>query len=320
MNQLSCLVPHRRARKMAWKPRAPFRRILLVVFLVSFTHAAHADSSQEKFGPPGMILIPAGVFTMGRSGGPKEEAPSHRLNLPSFWIDRKLVTQKQYADFMNKIKLPQAHGGPSDEHYFDYDDPDARIRFDQGRWQADSGFGQNPASEVSLPGAEAYCRHLGKRLPSEAEWEKAARGGDGRLYPWGKELPSKRTVHFSDYHGHTAPVGSLPGGASPYGVLDMGALLSEWTRSAHESYPYQMSDGREDLTIETHASCAAGSSLAREVPAPPLTERLCPREDSAEAMHMWVFVAGKMNREFKFGRRIKNSQCSGRVRKKFQLA
>ncbi len=213
-----------------------------------------------------MILIPAGAFTMGRSNGPKNEAPSHRLNLPAFWIDQKLVTQKKYADFMNTIRLPQAHGGPPGAHYFDYDDPDARIRFDKGRWQADPGFEQNPAAEVSLPGAEASCTHLGKRLPSEAEWEKAARGNDGRLYPWGNKKPSKRTVLFANYHGHTAPVGSLPGGASPYGVLDMGALLSEWTRSAHRPYPFQKGDGREDPTAEAARVLRGGVELGQQGP------------------------------------------------------
>ncbi len=248
---------------MAWKPNAPFRWILLTALLAGFTLTAYKVSSQEKSGPPGMILIPAGAFTMGRSGGPKNEAPSHRLNLPAFWIDRRLVTQKQFANFLNTIQLPQAHAGPPGAHYFDYDDPDARIRFDQGRWQADFGFEQNPAAEVSLPGAEAYCRHLVKRLPSEVEWEKAARGSDGRLYPWGNERPSKLTVHFADYHGHTTPVGSLPGGASPYGVLDMGALLSEWTRSAHRPYPYQKSGGRENLAAEAVRVLRGGVELGQ---------------------------------------------------------
>lgn len=251
---------------MTWKPIAPFRWFLLTTLMAGFIHGPHTVSSQVKAGPPEIILIPAGAFSMGRSGGPKKEAPPHRLNLPEFWIDRNLVTQKQFADFLNKIQLPQAHGGPLGAHYFDYDDPDARIRFEQGRWQADPGFEQNPAAEVSLPGAEAYCRHLGKRLPSEAEWEKAARGSDGRLYPWGNERPSKRTAHFADYHGHTAPVGSLPGGASPYGVLDMGALLSEWTRSAHASYPYQKGDGREDLTTEAPRVLRGGVELGQRGP------------------------------------------------------
>ena len=90
---------------MVWKPNAPFRWVLLIALLAGFTHAAHTVSSQEKTGPPGMILIPAGAFTMGRSDGPKNEAPSHRLQLPAFWIDRNLVTQKQFADFMNTISF-----------------------------------------------------------------------------------------------------------------------------------------------------------------------------------------------------------------------
>jgi formylglycine-generating enzyme required for sulfatase activity len=213
-----------------------------------------------------MIRISAGAFTMGRSGGPKNEAPSHRLSLAAFWIDRILVTQQQFADFLNQKKIPQAHPGPPGAHYFDYDDPDARIRFDRGRWRADPGFEQNPASEVSLPGAEAYCRDRGKRLPSEAEWERAARGNDDRLYSWGNEPPTKRTVHFAEHHGHTAPVGSLPAGASPFGVLDMGTFLSEWTRSADRPYPYQKGDGREDLAAEAARVLRGGVELGQQGP------------------------------------------------------
>ncbi len=250
---------------MVWKPNALFRWVLLIAHLAGFTHSATVYSL-EKDMPSEVIRIPAGEFTIGRNGGPLNEALPHRLNLPAFWIDRNLVTQRQYTDFVNTIQLPQAHGGPPGAHYFDYYDPDARIRFEQGRWQADPGFEQKPAAEVSLLGAVAYCRNLGKRLPSEAEWEKAARGSDGRLYPWRNELPSKRTVHFANFHGHTAPVGSLPGGASPYGVLDMGAFLSEWTRSAHRPYPYQKGGGREDLTAEAARVLRGGVELGQRGP------------------------------------------------------
>ena len=100
---------------MAWKPIAPFRWVLLTALLAGFTHTPTVYSL-GKDRPSGMILIPAGEFTIGRSGGPKNEAPSHRLNLPAYWIDRNLVTQKQYAEFMNTIQLPQVHSGPPGAH------------------------------------------------------------------------------------------------------------------------------------------------------------------------------------------------------------
>ena len=233
------------------------------VFLMPMENAA---APRQTAAPPGMILIPAGDFTMGRRGGPKNEAPPHPVKLPAFWMDRNLVTQQQFADFLNAKEISQATPGPIGEHFFDFDDPDARIRFEEGRWRPHPSFGQNPAAEVSLPGAAAYCRHTGKRLPSEVEWEKAARGTDGRLYPWGNALPDGHTVHFAEYHGHTAPVGSLPGGASLYGVLDMGAFVSEWTQSAHRPYPYQAEDGREDLALEADRVLRGGVALGQRGP------------------------------------------------------
>ncbi len=247
----------------------PNRLVLfgVLVFLFFFAQSERAaPASDQGAAPPGMVLVPAGSFMMGRSGGPENEAPPHRVELPAYWIDRRLVTQRQFADFLNGKKIPQAHSGPRGAHYFDYDDPDARIRFAGGLWKADRGFEQNPASEVSLSGAEAYCRNLGKRLPSEAEWEKAARGTDGRIYPWGKAPPGRRSVHFAEFHGHAAPVGSLPEGASPYGVLDMGAFVSEWTRSAFRAYPYRGGDGRENLAAGTDRVLRGGVELGQQGP------------------------------------------------------
>ncbi len=211
-----------------------------------------------------MIRIPAGAFTMGRAGGPANEAPPHTVRLPAFWIDQRLVTQEEFARFLNQN--PAGPRGPRGERYFDEDDEDARIHLRGGRWTADPGFERNPAAEASLPGAAAYCASLGKRLPSEAEWERAARGGDGRLYPWGNAPPSPETVHFARHHGDAGPVGSRPAGASPHGVLDMGAFLSEWTRSAHRPYPYRAEDGREDLSAEADRVLRGGLTLGQRGP------------------------------------------------------
>ncbi len=246
--------------------------ILLAAWMVLPARAVHSAAPDrkaapdQKAAPPGMIFIPAGEFTMGRDGGPENEAPAHRVELPAFWIDRNLVTQAQYAEFMNAAGIERGRPGPRGKHYFDFDDPDARIRFDRGRWRADPGFERNPAAEMNLEGAEAYCRRAGKRLPSEAEWEKAARGRGGRLYPWGSAPPDRRTVHFAEYHGHTAPVGSLPGGASPYGALDMGAFLTEWTRSAYIPYPYRPGPARGDLSAEAARVLRGGVALGQRGP------------------------------------------------------
>jgi len=204
----------------------------------------------------GMILIPAGPFFMGRDDGPDEEKPRHRVFLPAFYIDRNLVTVAEYAEFI-RLKGPT---GPKGEMYLDVEDPDARIHERGGVWTADAGAGDYPAAELSWHGAVAYCKWKGKRLPSEAEWEKAARGADGSLYPWGNAKPSKELAFFGGLRGETVPVGRYPKGASPYGVLDMAGQVWEWTRSIAVKYPYNPKDGRENLAAEMPRVVRGGSS------------------------------------------------------------
>ena len=143
-----------------------------------------------------LITIPAGQFTMGSTSGPADERPSHSINLPAFSIERTPVTNRQFAEFL-KAKGP----GPNNEFY-DPDDGDAPIHMRNGQWTADPGAEQLPVVEPTWYGAREYCRWAGRRLPTEAEWEKAARGTDGRRFPWGVRSPTRcaRT--------------STPGGAS----------------------------------------------------------------------------------------------------------
>ena len=187
-----------------------------------------------------MVNIPAGPFTMGSNEGPDDERPAHEVNVAAFSIDRLPVTTAQFAEFLNTVSATPA------SRLYDFDDPDARIHRRGNAWVADAGYEGHPVMEVPWAAAVAYCKARGKRLPTEAEWEKAARGTDARRYPWGSELPDKRRAQFEAKYNESAPVDAFPAGASPYGVLDMSGNAWEWVSSAYRPYPYRADDGRED--------------------------------------------------------------------------
>ena len=123
----------------------------------------------------GVMLVQAGAFWMGRDDGSPDEAPLHRVYVRDFWIDRDKVTNAELAAFLNATGLRP----PGADRRYDEDDSDARIHRSDGRWIADPGFERHPAVEVSWFGARDYCAWKGRRLPTEAEWEKA-RADDGR--------------------------------------------------------------------------------------------------------------------------------------------
>ena len=188
------------------------------------------------------VDIPAGPFLMGSNDGPEDERPAHEVTLRAFAIDRFPVTNAQYADFLN-AQLARA-GAPAS--LYDIKDPDVRIRRQGERWVPDAGYENHPVVEVPWAGAVAFCAANAKRLPTEAEWEKAARGTDARRYPWGSELPERRRGRFAAGWNETAPVDAHPAGASPYGVREMSGNVWEWVSSAYRAYPYSATDGRED--------------------------------------------------------------------------
>ena len=244
------------------------RAIAQIVFLLAFAAGgalnplppgAKASPVEGKGKYAGMILIPAGPFTMGRDTGPVSERPAHKLFLPAFYIDKNLVTAEKYAKFI-RAKGP---AGPNGEMYLDVADPDALVSLHNGVWMANAGSENNPAGEMSWHGALAYCKWLGKRLPSEAEWEKAARGTDGRLYPWGSQKPTHELAVIGLFRGDTLPIGQRPKGASPYGVLDMAGQVWEWTRSIPRPYPYEPRDGREKAHAGGGPRRARGKLLER---------------------------------------------------------
>ena len=174
-----------------------------------------------------MVLVPAGEFWMGREHAKAyyDERPRHQVALNDFYIDKYPVTNAQYGRFLKKAWL---HLEPAHWTMKEYNQPD------------------QPVVGVNWEDAQAYCRWAGKRLPTEAEWEKAARGPDGRRYPWGNEWDPTRANTAEGEPRKPTPVGSYPTGASPYGAYDMAGNVWEWTSSLYKAYPYKADDGRED--------------------------------------------------------------------------
>jgi formylglycine-generating enzyme required for sulfatase activity len=212
--------------------------LFFLVSLGTLTRVPRAASDITE-----MVRIAAGEFLIGSNDGPADERPQHRVFLEEYFMDRMPVTNAQFARFLNSAGFK----GPGGESWYDLDDSDARIHRREKQFRADAGYENHPVVEASWFGALAYCRWAGKRLPTEAEWEKAARGTDGRKYPWGNEPPDRSRAQFGAPYNQTVPVASFPKGASPYGLLDKAGNTWEWVSSAYLPYPYDATDGREDL-------------------------------------------------------------------------
>jgi formylglycine-generating enzyme required for sulfatase activity len=207
----------------------------------------------------GMVLIyvPAGEFTMGNENDSDDEKPVHRVTLDAFWIDQTEVTNAMYA------KCVDAH---------QCDAPWNTSSYTRSEYFGNPEFDDYPVIYVSWNDAKAYCEWAGRRLPTEAEWEKAARGESAFIYPWGNDFDGS-LVNFCDKncsfdwadknsddgYADTAPIGSYPNGASPYGALDMAGNVWEWVGSLYQPYPYDAGDGRENLN-STDARALRGGS------------------------------------------------------------
>jgi len=233
---------------------------------------AAAALKRIKNAPEGMVYVPEGRFYMGtdleeiaallRPYQPREviedkerlvdvarihgfacEVPRHVANTGAYYIDKTEVTNKDYAEFI------RATGHKPPPH-----------------WQNGSyaeGEGNNPVANVTFSDAEAYARWAGKRLPTEAEWEKAARGVDGRVYPWGDVFDRSYCNHMREQKVGVVPVGSYGLGVSPYGCLDMIGNVLEWTDGWFDAY--DGSDKGDTLFGRTYRVLRGGAWYSDEL-------------------------------------------------------
>jgi len=163
-----------------------------------------------------MVLVPEGEFTMGSDSGSDNERPAHQVYINTFYIDKYEVTNAQYKVCVEaKICDPLKNTN-------DYNNP---------------LYAQHPVVNVDWNMAKKYCKWRVAGLPSEAEWEKAARGTDGRVYPWDKEGIDGTFANYNQNVGDTTPVGSYPKGVSPYGAYDMIGNVWEWVEDWYKAYP-----------------------------------------------------------------------------------
>jgi formylglycine-generating enzyme required for sulfatase activity len=215
-------------------PTRPTLALLLVTLLLLVGLAGCLPRAAS----PGkeMVFVPAGAFWMGNEEGAADEGPIHQVYLEAFWIDRYEVTNAQYAEFLNATQGDPGRCGGHICADAKVENPDSHLLYEEGRYVAERGYEDHPVTEVSWYGAKAYCQHYAKRLPSEAEWEKTARGTDGTTYPWGEEFDPHK-LNSDDRVGDTTPVGSYPDGASPYGVFDMAGNVWEWVADWYDAYP-----------------------------------------------------------------------------------
>jgi len=197
-------------------------------------------AGSSKFNPidkAELIYIPAGEFLMGSEAGDKDEAPEHSVYLDAFWIYKYVVTNAQFAIFLKDNGNQIEDGMP----WFFEGDEYVRIRLLKEGWNIGNDYANCPVVGVTWYGAQAYCEWAGGRLPTEAEWEKAARGMDGRTYPWGEEYPSCSLANYAGCAGTILKVGSFPAGFSPYGAQDMAGNVWEWVADWYDGNYYKVS-------------------------------------------------------------------------------
>jgi formylglycine-generating enzyme required for sulfatase activity len=186
-----------------------------------------------------MRLVPAGEFILGSDTDSDNRNQAHRVYLDAFYMDTYEVTNARYAECVTAEMCDPPYETKTDFRPSYYGNPQ---------------FDDFPVVYIDWYMARTYCETWrGARLPTEAEWEKAARGTDGRTYPWGEGISCEQSNYDGDPSydafcvGDTSEVGRYERGKSPYGLYDLAGNVFEWVSSIHASYPYDGTDGREDL-------------------------------------------------------------------------
>jgi formylglycine-generating enzyme required for sulfatase activity len=207
-------------------------------------------------------LIPSGEFTMGSTiaqveaaivmdkDGPQfpllHETPQFRAILPDFYLGVYAITNLQFAQFLSATRLSAQQLGV----WLPWIDRLALPPNEREPYRAIAPFENHPVTNVSWFGAQAYCEWAGLRLPTEIEWEKAARGEDGRIFPWGDEWDGDRVCWWGSHEAKetTSPVDDFPQGCSPHGVYQMAGNVEEWCADPYQPRVYQRY-GRGDLHV-----------------------------------------------------------------------
>lgn len=190
-----------------------------------------------------LVFVPEGEFTMGSDSDEglgytvyPDEKPAHTVYLDAFWIDQTEMTNKKY-----QMCVDAGACGP----------PSALESLTHPKYYGNPEFDNYPVVYVSWEQASAYCAWAKRRLPTEAEWEKAARGTDARIYPWGNEEPHKDLLNYNLNLPDVVEVGSYPNGASPYGAYDMSGNVREWVNDWYSANYYESSPASNPLGPES---------------------------------------------------------------------
>jgi len=186
-----------------------------------------------------MVFVPQGDFIMGNDNGLSDEKPEHTVNLDAFWIDSTEITNSMYALCVQAgdCQKPRILSSSTHNSYYE------NLQYDD-----------YPIINVNWNDANSYCSWAEARLPTEAEWEKAARGVKGNIYPWGNTDPSCLLTHANFCSEDTAAVGSYPEGASDYGALDMTGNVYEWVGDWYDPTYYTNSPIKNPLGPESGQS------------------------------------------------------------------